>query len=229
MARDLSPENCVQIYCARLQPELAGHQEQAYLPLMPADVRAAIAFYRRQQDRQAVLLGKILLRRALRLRFPQSGSEKFQSLATAPQGKPFVAGGPEFNLSHAGEWVVLAMSPGNCLGIDIEEIREIELEDFFRALPEIADWEQNYGKAQARRLFFDCWTQKEAVLKASGQGLLAPMDQVRCQDGSALFADRRWCIKKIDIAAGYSCHLATVRPVEAMTVERVYLGEGCSP
>jgi len=229
MKRDLSPENCVRIYCTRLQPALTVHLDQAYLALMPAEIQAAIACYQRRQDRQAVLLGKVLLLRALRQWFPQSGRQKFAALATAPQGKPFVASGPEFNLSHAGQWVVLAMSPGNCLGIDIEEIREIELEDFAFSLPEVAEWEQNYGKDQAIRLFFDCWTQKEAVLKASGQGLLAPMDQVRCQEGTALFDDRRWFITKIDIAAGYCCHLATARPVGQMTVERVRLGEGCAP
>lgn len=93
-----------------------------------------------------------------------------------PNGKPAVAGGPSFNLSHAGGIACLAVHADQPLGVDIEAHREIERDvakRFFSpveyaalmALPE----------ADRKAAFFRCWTRKEAVIKALGGGLSIPL------------------------------------------------------
>jgi 4'-phosphopantetheinyl transferase len=96
-----------------------------------------------------------------------------------PFGKPeldprFRTYDVRFNLSHAGNVAVYAIGCGREVGVDVEDVSStIAVDDiaerFFspaeaaglRALPEAA----------RRRAFFACWTRKEALAKAQGEGL----------------------------------------------------------
>ncbi|MEM9222861.1 MAG: 4'-phosphopantetheinyl transferase superfamily protein [Pseudomonadota bacterium] len=96
-------------------------------------------------------------------------------------GKPaLVAPGPtglQFNLSHTAGAALLAVSATIELGIDLEAIREFSEEmpasvfshreqDQLRALPH----------QRRNHAFFNCWTRKEAFVKACGPGLSMPLD-----------------------------------------------------
>jgi 4'-phosphopantetheinyl transferase len=100
-------------------------------------------------------------------------------------GKPALAAGAaqdglRFNISHAHELALFAITRGREVGVDIEYLhRTIACEEiaerFFsarecaslRAVPE--EWK--------RHAFFNCWTRKEAYIKAHGEGLSLPLDQ----------------------------------------------------
>jgi len=101
------------------------------------------------------------------------------SFAHGPHGKPVLANGAlHFSLSHSHGLIMLAIAPVE-VGCDIERIDpDLEwqplAERFFsprerRALLDLPD-------AQARRAFFDCWSRKEAYVKAIGLGLSYPLD-----------------------------------------------------
>src|SRR5688572_20859640 len=83
-----------------------------------------------------------------------------------------------FNLSHAGERALIAVSLGREVGVDIEEVRPIEsltLADRFFAPAEFRAIEA-LSPAARTDAFFRCWTRKEAFIKAHGAGLSAPLD-----------------------------------------------------
>ncbi|MDH3692750.1 MAG: 4'-phosphopantetheinyl transferase superfamily protein [Gammaproteobacteria bacterium] len=94
-------------------------------------------------------------------------------------GKPSLAG-PwadsklEFNVSNSGEIGLFAISNGRQLGVDIEHIRPLsDLWGFAKryfAEPECKVLE-NSDEDQLLLRFFECWTRKEAILKATGNGL----------------------------------------------------------
>jgi 4'-phosphopantetheinyl transferase len=98
-----------------------------------------------------------------------------------PGGKPRLAGraGPCFNLSHADDLALVAVSPVHEVGIDVERIREI---GSLRALADHcfspAERDALGGVAGPQRLeaAFAGWTRKEAFLKARGDGLARPLD-----------------------------------------------------
>jgi 4'-phosphopantetheinyl transferase len=80
----------------------------------------------------------------------------------------------EFNLSHSGELALIAASPDRSVGVDLEQVREL------RDVLDVADTHFSLAERQALRsvppadrtaAFFRCWTRKEAVIKATGQGL----------------------------------------------------------
>jgi 4'-phosphopantetheinyl transferase len=111
-------------------------------------------------------------------------SPKSLHFKTNPYGKPQILGqSPSqvsplyFNLSHSHSLALLALSPSTEVGVDVEEIRPIE--------PEVA--ESHFSASELAALkslegdlwlsgFYQCWTQKEAILKAEGAGLHLPLN-----------------------------------------------------
>lgn len=100
-------------------------------------------------------------------------------------GKPtltgrFAIGDIRFNMSHSGELAVYAIARGREVGIDIERqradfaTREIA-EKFFS--PREVTALLNLPEHVQCEAFFNCWTRKEAYIKARGMGLSLPLDQ----------------------------------------------------
>lgn len=216
-------ENSPKIYFTRYTNPITAGLEQEYLALLPYRMRLPILRYRRWQDRQASLFGKLLLLRALRLDFSHVWAEKISSLELTRYGKPFIPTGPEFNISHSGEIVVLAISRDGSIGIDLEKIRSVNLEDYTRDLPEVSGLPGTYDADRTSAFFFNCWTRKEAVLKGCGKGLSVDLKQVGLQDGTAVFRGKIWYTGKLDICEGYCCHLATDKPLYEVTIEEIDL------
>lgn len=88
-------------------------------------------------------------------------------------GKPFLAGGPFFNLSHSHNLAALAISEEVDLGLDIEHVRAIEGPEIARrffSARECAALSAHAG-GDYEEAFYRCWTRKEAYVKAQGEGL----------------------------------------------------------
>jgi 4'-phosphopantetheinyl transferase len=89
-------------------------------------------------------------------------------------GKPFLAEGPSFNISHSGDVVLIVLAAEGRLGADVEAVRP--LRDLLSlARTSFADDEvdliRSLPPAQRERPFFRIWARKEAMLKALGCGL----------------------------------------------------------
>ncbi len=215
-----------QIYFARCGTAISDSHLDDYLEMMPSGIRSSIERYRRWQDRQATLFGKVLLLKALQIQFQDTWLRKFQSLELSEFGKPFIEGWPEFNISHSGDIVVLALTQHHAIGIDIEKICPVDKDDFVKELPEIISFYENHETDQANHLFFECWTKKEAVLKGVGKGLLVPLKEVVLNGDQAIIDNSIWFVKKLQIDDGYCCHVATQNPLDQFIVECVNLMNG---
>ena len=107
--------------------------------------------------------------------------------AEGDKGKPFLDQGEveeaqrvHFNLSDSGDLAIYAFTRGADLGVDVEILRPMPdaqsiAEHFFAA----EEREVLRGVAEARKAqaFFNCWTRKEAYIKAIGEGLSEPLDR----------------------------------------------------
>ncbi len=86
-----------------------------------------------------------------------------------------------FNLSHSGKLALYAFARRRELGIDVEWIhRRIDqpeqiAERYFS--PDENETLRRLPEHQRRKAFFNCWTRKEAYIKAKGRGLSLPLDQ----------------------------------------------------
>jgi 4'-phosphopantetheinyl transferase len=176
-------------------------------------------------DRRRHIVARGLLRRLLarvlrttpdRLRFDYSAT-----------GKPRLAGDPaeanlEFNVSHSGDLVLIAVTVGRAVGIDVERIRADMAVDRIAA--------QFFSARECAALaalpphlqcdgFFACWTRKEAYIKARGDGLSLPLNQF---DVSLLPGQparlletrpdpaeaRRWVLQELNVGPDHKAALA---------------------
>jgi 4'-phosphopantetheinyl transferase len=104
------------------------------------------------------------------------------SFVYTEKGKPRVAGetGLRFNISHSGGMAVFAFSRGCDLGVDVELVRPVpEIDNIARRFfcPEECSELLAIAPTEKPAAFFRCWTRKEAYIKATGDGLSAPLDQ----------------------------------------------------
>jgi len=150
-------------------------EADALAPHLSPDEAARAARFVFERDRIAYRIGRGRLREILGAHTGEA--PEALRFTYGDHGKPALPGGPEFNLSHSGGLACLAISD-RVLGVDIEAHREIEegvAERFFSpaeyaalsALP-ASGWTDG---------FFRCWTRKEAVVKAMGDGLSIPLDR----------------------------------------------------
>lgn len=98
-------------------------------------------------------------------------------------GKPALAGplsnALRFNLSHSGELVVLAIARDREVGVDVEQYApdraDLAVAEYYFSPSEVARL-RSLSAALRPRGFLNCWTRKEAYIKALGMGLSIPLD-----------------------------------------------------
>jgi 4'-phosphopantetheinyl transferase len=99
-------------------------------------------------------------------------------------GKPALdRAGPCFNLSHTGGLVILGLTLESEIGVDVERIRSIENRD---AIAERYFSASEYGQVLSDEVFFQCWTRKEAYIKAVGGGLSIPLRSIKTDGWSVI-------------------------------------------
>jgi phosphopantetheinyl transferase len=122
-------------------------------------------------------------------------------------GKPVVAGGPRFSISHCATRVAVALSSCCELGLDVEDDAGL----------------RERGGPRPSRL--EQWTATEAALKAVGEGLrsagrveIAP-DLATARVGAVTVQ-----LRSLSLGAGVVARLATAGPISRLSIEEVSPG-----
>ena len=116
-------------------------------------------------------------------------------------GAPYIEGGPHFSISHCKRGIAVAVSE-NPIGIDIEAIRTFSPELMRKTMYEDEQLRITYS-ATPDVEFIRFWTQKEALLKLQGTGIISDLQHVL-----AHVQDVSWTeISPLD--KGYICTIAT--------------------
>lgn len=171
-----------------------------------------------QKDRNRFILARGLLRTLLG-RYLEIGPEKVNFIYNS-FGKPDLAEIKteiRFNLSHSRNIILLAFTRNRHVGVDVEYIREdfaeMPIAERFFAPQEVAEL-QSLPDDQRTLAFFNCWTRKEAYIKAVGKGLSIPLDEFRVslrpdQPAALLFNKKdnaetsRWRMETLDPGPDY--------------------------
>lgn len=157
----------VDCLCVRLGDVAAAAQLQSVVTPQEA-VRAGA--FRAPGDRKRALVARAALRLLL-TRCTGDGEPGAIPITTGQHGKPMLAGGPQFNLSHGGDVVLFAFAAVDPVGVDVEPHSSgvARLEVVHRL-----QWEERAMIEQASNkndAFLRVWTRKEAVAKARGVGV----------------------------------------------------------
>lgn len=144
-----------------------------------------------------------------------------------PHGKPRPTGaarGLEISISHAGDRVVLAITRGTRIGVDVEGIsavRDIEGLAAYALTAAERGTLESLAPGERTPGFFGYWSRKEALLKASGEGLSAGLTSVSVNGPDQTAALLEWnspgapehvWLTDLDAGPGYRAALAAVDP-----------------
>ncbi len=205
--------------------ELPKLSFQRYLQQLPFPLQQKILRYRFWKDRQAGLWGKLLLMKGLE----EMGYSKntLQHLQYTSYQRPYFPKNLEleldFNISHSGYAVACAISLQQRIGIDIEQIRPIEIHHFSQQFsPE--EMQKMYDAPDTQRTFFERWCQKEAIIKVDGRGLSIPLPQVKIGGLQANIGGEIFHLKPLELLEGYVSCLASTQPIEEVELEEVNIG-----
>jgi 4'-phosphopantetheinyl transferase len=199
------------------------------------DEKDRASCYLTEESQREFLYGRSVLRHLLGMwAGVEPGALMF---GYGPGGKPFLQFPQtevalQFNLSHSSGRLVIALSEGRSVGVDIERVRcEMDWLPVARRCFSSEELESLLTLPVEQRVsdFFKVWTCKEAFLKATGQGLIENMAdiQVRLHSGldpelqASPFAGcdpRKWLMRTIPLPAGFAGTLAVeeLLPPEAI-------------
>jgi 4'-phosphopantetheinyl transferase len=208
------------VWLARLDEENSSELKQ----LLSSDELARADRFRFERDRRRFIAARANLRIIL-AKYLDENSQRIR-FEYNKYGKPFIAANtfPEikFNVSHSGDLALFAVASGREIGVDIEMVDSFQIDagmlDHCLTRRELAHF-QTLSTAEQKLFFFDCWTRKEALLKACGNGLSGqPPNEIEIQSRTEIsmrIADRglesrpaRWAFKKLPSIPGCSAALA---------------------
>jgi 4'-phosphopantetheinyl transferase len=172
--------------------------------------------FRRWQDRHANLFGKLLLLEGLQqYGFPPDCLYGLQYNAYA---RPAISQKVDFNISHSGSYVVCALTQGQRIGIDVEQIMPVAWENFSAVMTQ-QQWKEIHVSDDPLRTFFTYWTIKESVIKADSRGLSLALDNIHIEGNRVQCEGTAWYFRTPHIDTGYSCCLTCDKPVIEYVLE----------
>ena len=171
----------VRIWTADLEP--GASVIDRLVPLLSADERERAARFHFRRDAMRWIAARSALREILGGCL--DADPRALVFAYGDKGKPALAEPAgewdlQFSLAHSAHLAVYAVTVGCPVGVDLERMRP--LPDMDRIA------ERTFSRQECAALralpatlrpsgFFNCWTRKEAYIKALGAGLSYPLDQ----------------------------------------------------
>ncbi|MBW4473474.1 MAG: 4'-phosphopantetheinyl transferase superfamily protein [Stenomitos rutilans HA7619-LM2] len=181
MSESLATRSLAEIEIHIWQASLAvsSDEREQFVQTLSVDEQRRASRFRFARDAHRFIVSRGILR-ALLGRYLQTPPDQIQ-FCYSDRGKPSLAypsSAPElaFNLSHSDDLMVCAIARGCSVGIDLEAIRPVA---------NLADLTQRFFSPREHavihalpddlrlRSFFQHWTCKEALLKATGDGLMS--------------------------------------------------------
>ena len=182
----------IHLFSAKISDSFTKSTAQKVLHALPLAKQQALAKIKLENAFTSSLAGYALLQEALQ----RLGKENpaLADIIFPKQGKPFFPQGPDFNISHAHDRVVCAISTDVQVGIDIEKVAPLnnyQLKNYFNE-EELAYIHQD------KLRFYEVWTKKEAILKAAGNPGLTQAREIKFYGLYAVFMQIKWHLYAFD-------------------------------
>lgn len=174
----------VHLWCAYDEEIAAAGLLARYRGLLNGEERIQQRRFLLGRNRHQYLVTRALVRCVLAEYLPEIPAEEL-TFERNEYGKPCVNNSPlpfplEFNISHAEKLVILAVTNGVKVGVDVEYVSRgsnvMSIAERFFSARENEEL-KSLEREQWSDRFFDLWTLKEAYIKARGMGLSVPLDK----------------------------------------------------
>jgi 4'-phosphopantetheinyl transferase len=177
----LLPKKDVHIWRAVL--DLPSSSLQEFKSKLSADERIKADRFRFERDRNRFIVSSGILKTILGYYIgTEPGEIRF---CYENRGKPrlddaFHDTGIHFNVCHSEGLALYIFTRDHKVGIDIERVRDFPemvqiIEQFFSVREKMVF--RRLPDSKKREAFFNCWTRKEAFIKAIGEGFFYPLNQ----------------------------------------------------
>jgi 4'-phosphopantetheinyl transferase len=213
--------NSNEVHVIRFRLDTPWRGAMRLLSRSERDRASRLAF---EADRRRFVVSHAFARFVLAHYFRQSPANL--EFCTGPRGKPRVTDigcDVRFNLTHSGDRALIAVATGREVGIDIERHRWVDVMPLARSCfsaTECADLAAISDAREQLAGFYRCWTRKEALVKATGEGLGYPLDAFDVEIAPDRLSDvvlehdspsvpHRWTIVPLRVQPGYSAAVAT--------------------
>lgn len=182
--------------------------------------------FHHEKDRIRSLVGELLVRKVISA-LSNTPNNEIEFIRNE-YGKPLLINPSptiEFNISHAGEWVVLAIDNKH-VGIDIEQISSIDLgiaQRYFAQ--EEFEYIENTGSQELKiEQFYKIWTLKESYIKAAGKGLSISLESFSTIVNKELAVSVRiegelWYFKTFRHDTSYFLSVCSLSPIMDMDIK----------
>jgi len=226
-----------EVHVWRVSFDLSSPETVATRDVLSADERQRADRYISEEARRRFITARSTLRRILAHYLSADPADIV--FAYNRYGRPVVDSPAEkrgvvFNLSHSAERALYAISGGTPVGVDVERMRPLDFTGISKRFfaPSEAATLASLPESDKIDAFYECWTRKEAFVKAQGTGLHLDLNQVvvtlgpgtppqvvrirRSEDDVGL-----WSLHDIDAGEGFKAALA-VRSQNVKVIQRDY-------
>lgn len=175
------------------------------LGLLPSAMKQKALSYRKRHDQLNSVIGKLLLVQGLR---EMNLSYSLECLNYTSSQRPYINSRLDFNISHSLHCVICAISCDCKVGVDVERIGSVRIEDFENQWTK-KEWDYLIHSKDQLKEFYDYWTRKEAIVKADGNGLSIALNTFDVTSNNVTVSGAEWFLDEIKIGYGYVAYLAS--------------------
>ncbi|RJS92500.1 4'-phosphopantetheinyl transferase superfamily protein [Salinisphaera sp. Q1T1-3] len=161
---------------------------------LPSAYRDRVAAMTSPAARARTVAGLWLLGRGLAA--TGDDAARLARIGFSATGRPEIAGGPWFSISHSGALVACAVSAIGPIGLDVEQRRDGISSRLVSAI------------AAETHDFFAAWCAREATVKASGRVGLARVRAITLTADRARLDGQDWPLAALGLSSGYAGCLA---------------------
>ena len=181
---------------------------------LPVELHERANRYKFEADSINFVLGRLLLKEGLK----DNGLKNlFSEVLYQKSGKPFLKD-VYFNISHTEGFVICSLSKHAEIGIDIEKIKQVKLDDFESFFTRI-EWADINSNPFPLQKFYWYWTRKESIIKALGVNL-SYLHQIEVDAANDYFEEngKRWYLKDLELGDGYIGALCSTSVIEEIKI-----------
>jgi 4'-phosphopantetheinyl transferase len=170
--------------------------------------------YKFEKDGYNFVLGRMLLKEGLT---DLGKAEKFENIQYHPGGKPFLKD-VFFSISHSDSKVVCAITTQGEIGVDIEKVKAIKLENF-NAFFTKKEWTEINSASSPIDKFYWYWTRKESIIKALGVNL-SYLHQIEIDPVKDCFIAKKkqWHLRSIDVGSSFVGAICSENLISGLTL-----------
>ena len=194
----------IRLYAADTR-QLSGRMD-VFFPRVSLERRQRIHAVKSEADKLRCLAAGLLLDTVLKKRARTE-------IVRSAYGKPMLPGGPCFNISHAGDYALLAVSEQE-IGVDIERWRRADTAALALRFYHPDEQAALAATAEPAELFFAIWALKESYIKAIGRGFsVSPASFAVLPDGACgalLVGDDSFHFRRYFDFPGYALALCSL-------------------